>query len=171
MFLLMAQQACSGSEIAASWWSSLMKEQVMQLKQVLVHYAHRQNSAACLPAWWLSREAHWKQSGCQAVLEYKAGAAVTLHCLHRPEHPFIDSTLVAVQGVRVGSEAISKICQSLDAWAQELGITKLEDSVPAGPEGLIEAMQVQCSCLCNGMAWPLPQGHVCLRGLEGGEGA
>ncbi len=61
----------------------------------------------------------------------------------------MDSTLLAVQGVRVGSEAISKICQSLDAWAQELGVIKLEDSAPAGPEGLIEAVQVQSFCLCN----------------------
>ena len=72
---------------------------------------------------------------------------------------------MAVQGVRVGSEAISKICQSLDAWAQELGVTKLKDSAPAGPEGLTEAVQVSGCCLCSGISWPQHQGPLVPAGL------
>ena len=37
--LMMAQQACSGSEIAASWLSCLIKEQAMQSKQEPAHCA------------------------------------------------------------------------------------------------------------------------------------
>ena len=76
---------------------------------------------------------------------------MTVPCLHRAQHPqFMETTLVAVQGVRAGSEAISKICRSLDAWAQELGVTKLEDSASAGPEGLMEHVQVPCSACAVG---------------------
>ena len=92
---------------------------------------------------------------------------MTVPCLHRPQHPqFMETTLVAVQGVRAGSEAISKICRSLDAWAQELGVTKLEDSAPAGPEGLMEHVQVPSFCLCSGMACRLHQGLVCPRAVH-----
>ena len=92
---------------------------------------------------------------------------MTVPCSHRPQRPlFMETTLVAVQGVRAGSEAISKICCSLDAWAQELGVTKLEDSAPAGPEGLTEQVQVPCVCLCSGVPCRLRQGRVCLQALE-----